>query len=268
MGQTASQPRPDRSLKVIGAGLSRTGTTSFGHALSVLLDGPCYHGGTQMLNSPEAHIKQWIDVIEHTPTRTEGDREYVLNNVKQLLDGYVACTDLPSNAFVEELMQIYPDAKVICTVRDPEKWWASLAPVVEKGNLTLLSWILAPLPTLRMFRKYHDVLDDGQVGEIYYREGEPRRPTRQMWERHIEHLKRVVPKDRLFFYDVRDGWGPLCAILGVPVPKDTPFPRLNDAQAMENFMKASMKRGLMAWAGIGLSIGAASLMGAKMLKMI
>ena len=101
MGQTVSQPRADRSLKVIGAGLSRTGTTSFGHAISVLLDGPCYHGGTQMLNSPESHIKKWIDVIEHTPARTEEDKAYVLDNVKQLLDGYVGCMDLPSNAFVE-----------------------------------------------------------------------------------------------------------------------------------------------------------------------
>ena len=221
-----------------------------------------------MLNSPEAHIKQWIDVIGHTPTQTREEQEYVLTEVKRLLDGYVACTDLPSNAFVEELMEIYPDAKVICTVRDPEKWWQSLAPVVEKGNLTLLSWILAPLPTLRMFRKYHDVLDEGKVGELYFRPGEPQRPTRQMWERHIEHLKKVVPKDRLFFFDVRDGWEPLCAILGVPVPKDTPFPRLNDAQAMESFMKASVKRGLMAWAGIGLGAGAACVMGAKMFRLI
>jgi len=266
MGQTASQPRADRSLQVIGAGLSRTGTTSFGAALSYLLDGPCYHGGTQMLNSPESHIKRWINVCRHTPIHTEEDRKYVMENVKDLLDGYVACTDLPSNAFVEELLQIYPNAKVICTVRDPDKWWNSLAPVVEKGNLTVLSWILAPLPTLRMFRTYHDVLDEGRVGEIYYRPGEPKRPTREMWERHIEHLKKIVPKDRLFFYDVRDGWEPLCAILGVPVPKEVPFPKLNDAKAMDTFMKASVKRGLMAWAGIGLSIGAASIMAARFLK--
>ena len=221
-----------------------------------------------MLNSPESHIKQWIDTIEHTPAETPEDKAYVLRNVKQLLDGYIACTDLPSNAFVGELMQIYPDAKVICTVRDPEKWWNSLGPVVEKANLTFLSWILAPLPTLRMFRRYHDVLDEGQLGTIYYRRGEPRRPTRQMWERHIEHLKEVVPKDRLFFYDVSTGWEPLCAILGVPVPKDRPFPRLHDAHAMETFMKRSVKRGMMAWAGIGLTLGAAGLMSARALKLL
>lgn len=268
MGQTASQPAHDRSLRVIGAGLSRTGTTSFGAACSYLLDGPCYHGGTQMLNSPESHIKRWIEIIRHTPIKSEEDRKALNEGVKEMLDGYVACTDLPSNAFVEELMAMYPDAKVICTVRDPEKWWNSLAPIVEKGNLTILSWILAPLPTLRMFRAYHNALDEGRVGELYFREGEPQRPTRAMWDRHIEHLKKVVPKEKLFFYDVRDGWEPLCAILGVPVPKDVPFPKLNDAQAMESFMQASMRRGLMAWAGIFLTAGAVGFSAAKYAKVL
>lgn len=220
-----------------------------------------------MLNSPESHIKRWIEICKLAPPKNETDREALNSGVKEMLDGYVACTDLPSNAFVEELLEVYPDAKVICSVRDPDKWWNSLAPIVEKGNLTVLSWILAPLPTLRMFRTYHDVLDQGRVGELYFREGEPQRPTKAMYERHIEHLKKVVPKEKLFFYDVRDGWEPLCAILGVPVPKDVPFPKLNDAQAMEAFMKKSMQRGLMAWAGIALTVGAAGLSAAKYAKL-
>ena len=267
MGQTASQPQQGRKLQVIGAGLSRTGTTSFGHALSVLLDGPVYHGGTQLLTSPESHIDQWIRVFEHTPIKNDDDRKFVLQNTKELMDGFVGCTDLPANCLVEELMEIYPDAKVICTVRDPDKWWASLGPIVEHANLTVLSWILAPLPTLRRFRRYHDVLDEGQVGALYFKEGEPQRPTKAMYERHIAHLKKVVPKEKLFFFDVRDGWEPLCAMLGVPVPKDTPFPKMNDAQAMEDFMKRNVRRGLMAWGGMLLGVGAAAFYGARHLKL-
>jgi hypothetical protein len=266
MGQHASKPEDGKTLQVIGAGLSRTGTTSFGHALSVLLDGSVYHGGTQLLSSPESHINHWIRTFERTPAKTPEDKKYVLENVKELMDGYVGCTDLPANCLVEELMEIYPDAKVICTVRDPDKWWNSIAPIVEKGNLTVLSWILAPLPTLRRFRRYHDVLDEGQVGHIYFKEGEPQRPTRAMYERHIEHLKKVVPKEKLFFFDVRDGWEPLCAILGKPVPKDQPFPRMNDAQAIEDFMKKNVQRGLMAWAGIALSLGVAGYYSAKFME--
>jgi hypothetical protein len=267
MGQSASQPEKGRKLQVIGAGLGRTGTTSFGHALSVLLDGPVYHGGTQMLTSPESHIDQWIKVFEHTPIKSEEDRQFVLRNTEELLDGFVGCTDLPANCLVEELMEIYPDAKVICTVRDPDKWWASMGPIVENANLTMLSWILAPLPTLRRFRRYHDVLDEGRVGELYFKEGEPQRPTRAMYERHIEHLKQVVPKEKLLFFDVRDGWAPLCDMLGVAVPKGVPFPKMNDAQAMEDFMKRSIRRGLMAWTGILLGGGAASYYAGKAMKL-
>lgn len=238
-------------MKVIGAGLSRTGTTSFGTALSTLLDGPCYHGGTQVLNSPESHIKRWIEVIEQTPVQDAAARKFVRQNIKELMDGYVACTDLPSYAFVEELMDIYPDAVVICTIRDPDKWWASIAPIIEKGNRALLQWIFAPIPTLRMFSRYHAVLGDGRLGEIYFRPGEPKHPTRLMWERHMEHLKKIVPPEKLFFYDVREGWNPLCKILNVPMPK-TPFPRLNDAQTMDKFMKYNVKKGLMAWACMSL----------------
>jgi chloramphenicol 3-O-phosphotransferase len=50
MGGVASVPT-DRtmSLRVIGAGYSRTGTLSMAMALEELLDGPVMHGGSQLL---------------------------------------------------------------------------------------------------------------------------------------------------------------------------------------------------------------------------
>jgi hypothetical protein len=252
MGQTASQPEKGRTMKVIGAGLCRTGTTSFGAACSILLDGPCHHGGTQILNSSEVQIKRWIEIIKNTPTRSKADRQRLLTGLKAMFDGYVACTDIPCNLFIEELLQLYPDAKVICTIRDPNKWWASLAPIVEKGNNPVLKWIFAVVPMMRWVGTYHNTLAEGRMGELYFRPGEPRRPTRQMWDRHIAHLKKVVPADRLMFFDVRDGWEPLCKMLDVPVPQDVPFPKLNDAAAMEGFIKARIKQGLIMWAVIVL----------------
>jgi Sulfotransferase domain len=268
MGATASKPDPNVSLKVIGVGMSRTGTTSFGAALQHLLHGPVYHGGTQLLRSPESHIKQWIEVCRHTPCKSRTDRAFVMDNVEEILSGFVGCTDLPALAYVEELMEIFPNAKVICTVRDPDKWWASMEPMVKKGNLTLLTWIFAPLRTLRCFREFHDVMDDGRFGEIYFRPGEEKKPSRKTYDRHIEHLKAVVPKDKLFFFDVRDGWEPLCRILDVPVPKGVEFPKLNDAQAIEVFMKESVRRGLMAWAGIGLTAAAATWVALKVARVV
>jgi hypothetical protein len=60
MGQKASVPQPGARFQVIGAGLSRTGTASFSAALEILLDGPVYHGGTQITMGPPTEIKSWI----------------------------------------------------------------------------------------------------------------------------------------------------------------------------------------------------------------
>ena len=53
-----------------------------------------------------------------------------------------------------------------------------------------------------------------------------------MWERHHAYIEEVVPKEKLLYYNVRDGWEPLCKLLDKPVP-DIPFPRLNDAGDLE-----------------------------------
>ncbi len=47
---------------------------------------------------------------------------------------------------------------------------------------------------------------------------------------HIAEVKQTVPAEKLLVYEVKQGWGPLCSFLGVPV-LDKPFPRLNDSAA-------------------------------------
>ncbi|KAA1424249.1 hypothetical protein F0U47_18575 [Nocardioides antri] len=46
------------------------------------------------------------------------------------------------------------------------------------------------------------------------------------YERHNAHVRATVPPDRLVEWSPGDGWEPLCAALGLPVP-DEPFPRVN-----------------------------------------
>lgn len=77
-----------------------------------------------------------------------------------------------------------------------------------------------------------------------------------VWERHQEWLEEIVPKGQLFFYDVKDGWEPLCKALKVPVPKDTPFPQLNDSKAFEDQFRQFAQTGLLRWAlVIGCFVG-------------
>lgn len=50
---------------------------------------------------------------------------------------------------------------------------------------------------------------------------------RARFRENNEHVKEVVPKEKLLIYEVKDGWEPLCAFLGAEVP-EKPFPRSDD----------------------------------------
>ncbi|KAK4627749.1 hypothetical protein CLAFUR0_04217 [Fulvia fulva] len=127
MGIEASKPKPGAKFQVIGAGLPRTGTASLAAALSILFDGPIYHGGTQVCKSGNTfHMRAWTDILSHTPFKTSKDEDYVKIKMKTVLDGDVGCADTPMAQFVPELMELYPGAKVICTVRDADAWAKSM----------------------------------------------------------------------------------------------------------------------------------------------
>lgn len=252
MGQQASAPKPGATIQVIGAGLSRTGTASFSAALSVILDGPVYHGGTQTTKGPEVEITSWIKILRHWQTAREAEKPFAMELLERRLDGYAAIADAPGSGLVPELLELYPNAKVICTVRDPVSWEKSMEQISSVTTLWFLRFVLLPLPGMRYFVDYINALRD--QWEALYGETEP--PTRVTYNRHIAWLKEVVPEDRLAFVDVKDGWEPLCKALGKEVP-GIPFPRINDGEAIDRTAKMHLQRGLIRWAGIFTAAGVA-----------
>ncbi|KAJ5089297.1 NAD dependent epimerase/dehydratase [Penicillium argentinense] len=251
MGQNASLPHPGTRFQVIGAGLPRTGTASLSKALEILLEGPIWHGGTQTTLGPPAQIKVWARILKHWLAGTGPDHSAALKLMERELDGYAAITDAPGGQLVPELMELYPNAKVICTIRDPVKWEKSLDHVRGVTLMWFIQGVLLPLPGMRHFIGYITLLRDQWV-KIY---GEAI-PTRQTYLRHVSWLKEVVPEDRLVFFDVRDGWEPLCKALGKEIPKDQPFPHVNDGDAIPEVANYHIRRGLARWAVI-VALGAA-----------
>jgi hypothetical protein len=61
-------------------------------------------------------------------------------------EGYAAVTDAPGTGLVKEMLELYPDAKVICTVRDPDAWVKSMDTVANAATLWFLGIVLLPLP--------------------------------------------------------------------------------------------------------------------------
>jgi hypothetical protein len=211
-------------MQVIGAGFGRTGTMSLKVALERLGFGPCYHM-TEIFAHPE-HTGFWLSVWRREPADWDG-----------VLGNYQATVDWPGCTFYEELMERHPGAKVLLSVRDPDRWYES-----TRSTIYELSKITARSPLFRAVFAASSLLRSGklQAGSIAYEiiwdgtfDGrfEDKDYAIEVFERHTEDVKRHVPPERLLIYEVGQGWGPLCAFLGVPEP-DVPFPRLNDAEEM------------------------------------
>ena len=255
MGNEASKPKPGTPFRVIAAGLPRTGTASMTKALSILLDGPVYHGGTQMSNASSADFTAWTRILRRLPVRTEADKELVRPTLAELTDGYAAMADYLGAFFAPELLELYPDAMVVCTVRDPDAWVKSMGKLNDNATVPFLRLTLLPLPGLRHFPTFFSAFQN-VFGPLY---DDVYPPTTKSHHRHIERLKNVVPEDRLVFIDVRDGWGPLCAALGMEVP-DMPFPRVNDGEELAIAMGHAVGRGVKAWGVIlGAVVGVVSM---------
>ena len=254
MGAELSRPKPGTEFKVIGAGLSRTGTASFSEALRILLDGPIYHGGTQVSTglNDVSEIRSWVKMLENSPPH-KVDKDLVHSILKSRLDGYAACTDAPPAQQVVELMELYPKAIVICTVRDAKAWEKSIATISGMALQGFLRFILFPIPAMRPFPHFVDLLAT-QWNHLY---GELPPLTTKTYDAHVEWLKKVVPEEKLFFFDVRDGWGPLCKALGKEVPKEVLFPRINDGNAIKEISKMLVLQGLTRWAMILVTAGVA-----------
>jgi Sulfotransferase domain len=199
-------------VKVIGAGFGRTGTLSLKVALEELGLGPCYHM-VALMNHPE-HVPLWEAATRGEPVDWE-----------KIFAGYQATVDWPSAAFYKELVEAYPDAKVILTIRDPQKWYES-----TKRTVYTMADIPDPSPVLQM--------DNRLVWEQTFNgDFENRQRAIEVFEQHNEEVRKHIPPEQLLVYEVKEGWEPLVEFLGVVAPKDEPFPHLNDTQAFKDMVQ-------------------------------
>ena len=211
-------------MKVIGAGFGRTGTTSLKAALEALGFGPAYRM-TEVFTHPW-HARFWEAARRGERVDWEG-----------FFSGYGVAVDWPACAFYEELMEAFPGAPVILTIRDPGRWYES-----TRDTIYGIRQISAGPAPVRLAFALAGVFAPGVAGiarladEIVWRgtfDGRfgDRRHAIETFRRHNEEVRRRVPPERLLVYDVEEGWPPLCDFLGVEVP-DEPFPHLNDTREM------------------------------------
>lgn len=92
--------------------------------------------------------KKWTQVYE---AREAGEKATTLKLLRELVAGFAGVTDLPAIDFVPELLELYPDAKVVLVTRDRDRWWESFGKVLNMAQLRFLSVLAAPMPGLRWF---------------------------------------------------------------------------------------------------------------------
>ena len=203
-GVPAGIPAP--GIEVIGAGFGRTATASLKQALEVLGFGPCDHMH-ENFDHPE-RFALWSEALRRKDAGEPIDW-------RPLLADYRAVVDWPGAHFWRELASAHPQAKVILTVRDPDRWCDSIQPRFSRCS--------AP-------RR-----DRGRAASRRHHPGPHlRAPDRRPRARH-GGLRRAQPgcprgarPGPAPGLRRQGGWEPLCAFLGVPVPDGEAFPHLND----------------------------------------
>jgi hypothetical protein len=191
------------TLKVIGAGVGRTGTLSLKVALERLLGGTCHHM-IEVFAHGEEQFPVWTAAIDGETVDWQG-----------LLGGYTAQVDWPGASFWPELSEAFPDALVLLSVRDPEDWYRSASNTIFSGMQGSADagdpWMSSMLRLLAD-RFSSDLADRDAMIDAF--------------ERHNDRVRTTIPAERLLEWTASDGWGPICERLGVAVP-DEPFPVTN-----------------------------------------
>lgn len=210
-------------LKVIGAGLGRTGTLSLKTALERLGFGPCHHM-TEVLADMARQGPFWNRAADG-----------MVEEWEEGLGAYRSTVDWPSAAFYAELAAFYPDAKVILSVRDPERWYESMSQTILKSMQDMgMTEEIAPDHPMRFGKTL--IFERTFGGDL------SKDNVIAAFERHNAEVRRRIAPERLLEFEAKVGWEPLCAHLGVPVP-DEPFPRVNDREEFQSHAKKARELG-------------------------
>lgn len=254
-------------LKVLGAGLPRTGTNSLMKALEIL-GYPCHHMESLMSGGLPI-ITPWHTLIMQGEMK---DRNGIKRDMKWLFEtyGYEAGVDYPVAAFWKEILEEHPDAKVVLTVREVTGWCKSFS-ILEESVGKLMSRLIpiakffcwmAPVRFVELATTLHSRFPasawyqmkdpnafclSGRTRLLCEDEGGLAK-MKAAFDAHNAEVKAKVPAGQLLVFDCREGWAPLCKFLGKPIP-DVPFPNTNSTSSggaawnlvVKNFRKLFFK---------------------------
>ncbi|KAK6837760.1 hypothetical protein RU639_001707 [Aspergillus parasiticus] len=217
-------------MKVLVLGLSRTGTDSIKKALLKLGYLDVYHGYTAATENPR-DCEMWLDAMA---AKWDGlGKPFGRTEWDQLLGHCQAVTDIPAAVFAKELIEAYPEAKVILTNRNAEEWHRSVQAALLKN--VFHPWSSA-VDTLAILTRSPNRFTRKMFIRAFadYFQGDFQLHGVPVYESHYKMVRKMVPRENLLEYQIEDGWEPLCKFLGKNIPSDVPFPNGNDTLETTN----------------------------------
>lgn len=218
--------------------------TAIKAALEILGYGPVAHMSTAVSRTRD--LAMWADAAEakFTPEKRPDLKPFGRQEWDQLLGEFRATTDSPGCFFSVELMEAYPDAKVVLVERDLDKWFTSFNATIMTVQwpgfglrcvLNLLHYKFGRLmdPYLRLSRAVW--LADSKEQQAA--------TAKDIYKAHYAEVRAKAKPGQLLEYKLGDGWEPLCAFLGKPIP-DQPFPNVNDSAMFHDIGHTAIKKGL------------------------
>ncbi|KKA28573.1 hypothetical protein TD95_002916 [Thielaviopsis punctulata] len=221
-------------MRVLLLGLGRTGTASIREAMRRLGYTDTYHMMSCSIENPPDAL-MWMEALR---AKYDGvGKPFTRQDWDQLLGNCQAVCDWPAVAFAKELIEAYPEAKVVMTTRDVDSWHASTMRTVywrvtdpELRWLSYFNWAAGMY--YPMLKKFFDTFFRGDFPN----------QGKEVFLQHYEEVRQLVPPERLLEFSVSEGWEPLCKFLGDEIPKNEPFPRVNDNH---DFVDRSRRRNRM-----------------------
>ena len=216
-------------LRLIGAGLPRTATTTQLFALEAARASGRATTCATCSPTSSTGLPLWERAAEGAPN---GSRSSARSR---------SAVDWPSARYYRELMEHYPDAKVLLSVRDSEDWVRSMRQTVWgvfHGETVLHHLCEARAALDPLWRRFMALMRqmtwDEQTGVLAGDTFSDAGLAAAM-ERWNENVKRAVPSDRLLVWNPNEGWEPLCEFLEMDVPAEE-LPRLNNTQSFREGM--------------------------------
>jgi hypothetical protein len=199
------------TMRVVGAGVGRTGTLSLKAALEQLLGGRCYHM-LETFGRPD-DLPVWEAAALGRPP---GWREFLAE--------YDAAVDWPASAFWRELAAAFPDAIVLLSTRSStDAWWKSATNTIFDRMREGQPDEDHPMAEVHQAQRS---MVRAMLAQRFTADVQDEAAAKAAYETHNAAVRATIPPERLVEWQPGDGWEPICAVLGLAVP-DTPFPQAN-----------------------------------------